>query len=122
MKERASLPDSEGVAAENAENRKSTRYGTGLNGVSCVPFGTELWGRMGHSANAMLERLLQQFSEHTGAPKGLAKQRWRAELGCALYRAMAATVQQAMGHSPPQVMHDPQDVPCSAHEPDSEAE
>ena len=122
MKEKAATLDRAGVAAEDAEERKRKRYGTGLHGVSGVPFGLEVWGRLGHSVNAMLKRLLSQVSENSGSSGGVTRKRWRAELGCALYRAMAATAQQASKYTSLEAAPTELGLDSSAEEPSSEAE
>ena len=85
----------DGAAAERAEQRKRTRYGVGINGVQCAPFGSETWGRMGASAYTILERLADQHAHHCCASKPRTLRRWLAELGVALNRAQAESVAQA---------------------------
>ena len=82
----------DGATVATAESKKRKRYGKGSNGVACAPFGLELWGRCGASALAVLERLCDQLCLRTGRPRHAALARGRAELGVAMYRALAATV------------------------------
>ena len=84
-----------GAAVQSAEGRKRKRYGVGIGGVQCTPAGFESWGLMGVDANAVLDRMAAQHSARTGQPRHVTLRRWRAELGIALNRALAATVAQA---------------------------
>ena len=90
---RKGAAEHDGAAAEAAEERKRRRYGVGAGGISCGPFGLELWGRGGVSALAVLDRLSSQCCQRSGRPRHLVQARWRAELGVALNRALAATVE-----------------------------
>ena len=85
----------DGVAVEAAESKKRKRYGEGVGGVSVSPAGSESWGRLGVSALSLLERLASQHATTTGAVRSRTLQRWKAELGVALVRALAETVTQA---------------------------
>ena len=87
--------NNDGAAVEEVEKRKLKRYGVGLGGVSCTPFGLETWGRMGASANSFLDRLAGQHAALTGQPRTRLLKRWRAVLGVVLCRALAESVRQA---------------------------
>ena len=89
-----------GCTAEQIEEVKRKRYGTGTGGVACSPAGLELWGRLGGSACAVLERLAALHEQRHQVPRHVTLQRWRAELGCALMRALAATVAKAAAAAP----------------------
>ena len=98
---RVSAACTDGAAVGTAEEKKRKRYGKGAGGVSCAPFGLELWGRGGASALSLLDRLASQLRARDGArPRHSVTGRWRAELGVALYRAMAATVACAVRPQP----------------------
>ena len=95
MRSRHAAAEKAGAAAAAAEGRKQKRYGLGRGGVSVSPFCTESWGRMGDSAMAVMRQLAGQHARATGAQRSRTLQRWLAQLGVAMYRAMAETVAQA---------------------------
>ena len=95
MKEQACGDGAEGLAAEDAEQRKRDRYGAGRGGTVCTPFGVEMWGRLGSSAHDLFERLAALHARRSRTRTSSVLRRWLAEMGVALYRAMAETIRQA---------------------------
>ena len=92
---RKAASSKDGAAAEQAEARKRSRYAEGVGGTQCAPAGSETWGRLGASALQVLDRLACQNACRTWAPQARTLKRWRAELGIALNRALAASIAQA---------------------------
>ena len=92
----------DGIAADKAEERKLTRYGSGTGGVRVAPAAFELWGRIGNSCHSILLRLAAQKcrSATEGSPQRILR-RWLAEMGVALYRAMAETIAQSCRRTVP---------------------
>ena len=95
VKRKAAATGNDGVAVEAAEQSKRERYGLGVGGVACAPMGFESWGRIGCSAQGVLDRLAVQHARLHSAPCARTLRRWRAELGVAMYRAMAETAAAA---------------------------
>ena len=95
VKLRARAYKDDAVAATAAEQRKRERYGLGAGGTSCTPMGLESWGRFGCSTQGVLDRLAVQHARFRNAPCARTLRRWRAELGVAMYRALAETVAAA---------------------------
>ena len=92
---RSAAMATDGAAASGAEQRKRARYGEGRGGVTASPFCSESWGRLGDSAQGVLAQLASQHARAHGAPRSHTLQRWLAQLGIAMYRAMSETVAQA---------------------------
>ena len=84
-RQRQAAAVTDGVAAEKAEGRKLTRYGSGAGGVVVAPAGFESWGRLGGSCRSVLARLAAQRCSNSptdGAHRRIV-QRWLSELGVA---------------------------------------
>ena len=95
-RDKAAVED--GVAAKAAENRKRQRYGGGVGGVVVQAFAVELWGRHGVQAEELLSALAAAWAERHGcnaAKTATTLRRWRAEIGIAVVRAIAATAAMA---------------------------
>ena len=95
LKEQACREEAAGLATEEAEQRKRVRYGIGRGGTVCTPFGVEIWGRLGTSAYDLFERLAALHARRSRTRTSSVLRRWLAEMGVALYRAMAETIRQA---------------------------
>jgi hypothetical protein len=89
----------DGAAASVAEEKKLLRY-PARGGRSVVPFAMETWGRLGPSAEELMQTLASEATRHArrrgnDATAGAFLRRWRATLDAVLQKSMAKALMSA---------------------------
>ena len=95
---RQAAADRAGATADRAEADKATRYPQTLPGKKVVTLSQELWGRLGDSAEHVLQLLAAvgaRRDHRAGIPPANRLRRWRAILDATLHKAVAAQLESS---------------------------
>ena len=84
------------AAASKAEELKHDRY-PAKNGRSVTPFGIETWGRLGPSAESLLQELAGEAAKHArlrghAATSSSFLRRWRATLDACVQKSIVRSL------------------------------